>query len=128
MVQFVVFARPFCPLLVRQVRSLPLLLGFGSAGITFAFAFCAGPKEGFVSVSAHILLGTGRYYAGGWLGVRQGAPYAVMGCCASRKRRVDDHCDSCAVTGAVVGVAEGVNALPPCFPSGCEVLELYPGE
>jgi len=80
MVHLVVFARPFCPLLVRQVRPLPLLLGFGSAEIAFVLTFCAGSKESFVNVSVQIFFGAGRNYAGGCLGVHQGVSCVVMGC------------------------------------------------
>ena len=40
----------------------------------FVFVFCVRPKERLVSVSADILLVTGRYYAGDYLGVHQGSP------------------------------------------------------
>ena len=48
--------------------------------------------------------------------------------CASGKRGVDGYRDSRVVVGAGVGVAEGVDALPPRLSVGGEVLELTPGE
>ena len=50
------------------------------------------------------------------------------GCRASGKRGVDGDLDSRVVVGGGVGVAERVDALPPRFSVGGEVLELTPGE